>query len=328
MIAFLWFACGAPEESDSVALDSADTLEIPSIEGIDFEATLEEAFVRALRADVQAAWVGHVQSVALAEPQCPDFYAGTPDLEMDFDDDFQGWVWYDDCQGTATEFVGLEGWTNWIAAESSVENPEFMFIEGERSLVGDGRVRQSGELFYEFDGEGADSIYLEQSGESSYYSYSSYLNGTLSGSVLGDDGSYRTEMYVVHSGGMGQTLEARGNLYFTHSRLNERFDSIALDVEMLGPELATEEDCTLEPRGWIGVRDENAYWYEVVFEPRNENGEYENDPYTECDGCGELYIRGLPQGIQVCPDFSGVWAALSAPSSDDYALVLRTVEVP
>jgi len=322
MILWAWFACGAPEgDSDTLELDPAEELEIPSLEDVDFEASLEEAFVMALQADLDRVWRGHAEALALRQGTCPDFYAGTPDFELELDDDFPGLVWFDECESDEVGFAGWLGWTQQIAAESSVENPEFVFIEGERSLQGDGLVRQAGALVYEFDGEGADAVYVEDAGESSYYAYSSYVNGTVSEA----EEMFRTEMYVVHSGGMGQTLEARGNLYWMDFRIAGRFDSVALDVEMVGAELAGEDDCTLEPRGWIGVRDEDAYWYEVVFEPRNPAEDYENDPYTECDGCGELYIRGLPQGTLVCPDFSSVWSSLTSPTMDDYALVIREV---
>ena len=79
------------------------------------------------------------------------------------------------------------------------------------------------------------------------------------------------------------------------------------------------------------MRDENAFWFDVVFQPRFDDDAtddpYDNFSYGPCDGCGTLYVRGLEQtDIEVCPDFSFLWSgALTHPEADDYALSMRDI---
>ena len=83
--------------------------------------------------------------------------------------------------------------------------------------------------------------------------------------------------------------------------------------------------CALEPKGYLSIRDENAFWHDLVFQPRYEDDiddGYDDDPYTACDGCGTLFVRGLEQPIIVCPDLD-LFSQLSPPAVEDYVLSVR-----
>jgi hypothetical protein len=131
-----------------------------------------------------------------------------------------------------------------------------------------------------------------------------------------------------------EQVEIRGNAYFFSPMIAGRFDSVAMDLALLGPGALGPEDCALEPRGWIGLRDEEAYWYELVFGPLATDdatgGDTSSEAYTDCDGCGKLYIRGteVTEVGTVCPDLEAARqsAALSPPEATDYVLPLHSLE--
>ena len=141
-------------------------------------------------------------------------------------------------------------------------------------------------------------------------------------------GGYRTDMYVFYSGGDADRFEARGNVYLFDGRMHTYFDSLQVEINLSGPTGAGPQACELEPNGWIGLRDQNAYWFDLVFEPRRTDDigdpDYDNEPYTGCDGCGTLYIRGL-QDREVCIDFSFLWedGFLSPPSAQEFVMPIR-----
>jgi len=138
-----------------------------------------------------------------------------------------------------------------------------------------------------------------------------------------------TDLIRRAPGGIDQGLEATGNVYFVERRIQDRFDSIGADLEIIGPEAAGPDDCALEPQGWIAIRDEDAYWYDLVFSPRFDGDpndpDYPNEPYSECDGCGTLYVRGLEQdGIEVCLNLDFLWDGMLAPPElQEFAFTLR-----
>ena len=138
-------------------------------------------------------------------------------------------------------------------------------------------------------------------------------------------------MYERTTGGDEATIELRGNIYYFDYRIAGRFDSVTVNLLWGAPDSLGPDECAAEPRGWIGVRDENAFWYDLVFQPRYDddpNAEpYQDGDYGPCDGCGTLYVRGLQQdGIEVCPDFSFLWdGTLTHPDPTDFALSLRDI---
>jgi hypothetical protein len=141
---------------------------------------------------------------------------------------------------------------------------------------------------------------------------------------------YRTDLYQFISGGDVDRYEARGNVYMFTPQLQGKFDSIAVDIALQGPLGAGPEDCTLEPLGWIGVRDDEARWYDVVFLPRYEEDivgdKYPNDPLSICDGKGRLYIQGIEQELEVEVDFSFLFdGSFELPVAEDFILPLHSL---
>lgn len=337
MSALLWLllACTEKDTDTGVVLDPPEELEIPGIQGVDLDQLFVDTVKLGITADARVAWDAHAISLDLMDPGCPDIYAGIPDLEIDdLDEDVPGYSWLDQCYAGDERFGGYEYWENDVRVTGELEDPSGQTVAGQRSLIGNGVISVDDDVTFEFDGEASDSLTkIDDSTGFSRFVYSSLVDGTITGSIPFPDGSptpggWRTDMYLSYTGGDVDSLEARGNVYFFEKRINDRFDSLAMDIEFTGPNGATPDDCAIEPRGWIGVRDENAYWYDVVFEPRFDDdatdSDYPNDPYTACDGCGTLYIRGIAQDVQVCPDLSFLWdGALTPPQGNEYALSLR-----
>ncbi|MFT7521695.1 MAG: hypothetical protein ACI9MC_003847, partial [Kiritimatiellia bacterium] len=290
--------------------------------------------------DMRQTWNGHLTTMGQRRDGCPDIFAGNPDVEnIRLRTDGNGLAWKDFCeQNDGTSWGGFEYWEVDIAIDGDPTTVEGQTVEAERLLFGDGLITTETSVLYEFDGEATDGLTVVDAADGyNAWTYSSLVAGTATGSLAFDEatsdtpGGYRTDMYRRATGGSGDgdTVEARGNLFFFEHRIQERFDSIVLDVEFRGPAGAGPDDCLKEPRGWIGVRDENAFWYDLVFEPRYDgdptDSDYPNDPYTACDGCGTLYVRGLEQeSLEVCLDLSFLWdGVLSPPDIKEYAYTLH-----
>ena len=153
------------------------------------------------------------------------------------------------------------------------------------------------------------------------------MDATVTGTLPfpdGPAGGWRTDLNLSWTSGDQDTLTANGNVYFFDHLIAGRFDSVNMDLTLQGPTGASPEACTAEPIGFISLRDPDAFWYDLVFDPLESDGEYDNEPYAGCDGCGTLYIRGVKQEAPVCLDLSWVWSgALTPPAAADYALGLR-----
>ncbi len=336
---FLLWACATSSSTDAEAPPEdrgpADVLEIPDVSGVDFV----EAYLAAMRLNLEVTasrpWGGHLASIDDVEPGCPDLYVGPPpNDDVMIDDASRGLSWYDTCSTTAG--LAYDGFSYWETDVSSAGQPDT--VEGEttsatRMLVSDAAVRDTDtSLRWEFDGEAADSIYQVEATGYSHWVYSTLVTGTVSGPDSFDGsgttpGGYRTDLYLYATGGDVDELEARGNTYLFFDRLADRFDSTAMDFTLIGQRGAGPTDCTLEPYGWIGLRDENAYWYDLVFLPTDlldAQEPYPNDPLSECDGCGTLYIRGVEQG-EICVDFSVLFAEITRPTVAEFVLPLHSL---
>jgi hypothetical protein len=336
--ALFLIACGGDADSDDLVLDDPIQLPAPDLSGVDLPASFIDAFQLMATVDLRAVWAGHVSSFQHRQGGCPDLFAGNPDVEnIDLDMDAPGTSWSDFCeQGDGTTWSGFQYWEVDIAAEGDATTAEGRTTEAERLLFGDGVVGQGDAVLFEFDGEATDALTLVEAADGyRAWTYTSLVVGTATGDLAFDPvgsptpGGLRTDLYRRATGGNDATLEARGNVYLFEHRLQGRFDSIGLDLELRGEAGAGPEDCTKEPRGWIALRDEDAYWYDLVFEPRfsgdPDDPDYPNDPYSACDGCGTLYVRGLEQeGVEVCLDLSFLWdSALTSPDPTDFAFTLR-----
>jgi hypothetical protein len=308
----------------------ATQLPLPDVDGIDFSAAYVEALEVVFATDMRAVWAGHRQSLDTIRPGCPDLWLG--DVE---DPEEDGISWQDHCTTTAGySYDGILTWTSEAAREGDPKSILGSIESGRRTLFGDGTVHDddAGSLVFDFGGTGEDAFTSNVSADYLQWSYSSTVRGEALGVAGFGEGSplpggWRADLYVAYSGGTTYGVEARGELLLHEGRIAGRYSGIAVDLALPGPETATSGECVDEPTGWISVRDDNAYWYDLVFQPRyveDAAGEvYENYPYGECEGCGTLYIRGVEQGT-VCVDVSSLFdGSLAPPSLEDYVLSVR-----
>ncbi|TVQ92517.1 MAG: hypothetical protein EA397_06825 [Deltaproteobacteria bacterium] len=334
----LLLGCPAPEEErEAPVLSDPVELVPPDLEGVDLPQAFADAFRLIAGVDTRPVWAGHLDALDHAEPGCPDLYLGNPDVDsIDIRTRAKGRSWADYCQQSdGTIYSGYSYWENSLTAMGDPNTTLGRTADATRLLLGDGAVSRDDEMLYEFVGEAEDSLSLTTTSESETWTYTSRIAGVATGQFIFDDsptpGGFRVGLYRRSTGGDADTLETRGNLYLFEHRIADRFDSFAVDLEFSGPLGAGPDDCTLEPTGWIGLRDEDAFWYDLVFEPRRggdpQDPEYDNEPYTGCDGCGTLYLRGLEQPtLEVCMDFDFLWdGLLDHPRIQDYAFTLRNL---
>lgn len=334
LLAFALLGCqaGDPAE-DQPAPDrdaTLDPLELPDTDGLDFEAAFTDALRLALSVNAQAAWRGHVASLALRHTGCPDLWSGAPD-NADIRGQATSWVDHCSTPGGLT-FDGYVSWDSTAVANGAPSSPEGRVQEASRILVADGSVGTPEGLLFELDGRASDSFYIvenELDGERwSNWTYNSLVQGTVTGSEAFAGSptprGWRTDLYLSLMGGDYERLEARGNVYLFEPVLHARFDSLAMDLAYAAS--PTPGACPAEPLGWIGLRDSDAYWYDLVFLPRTQEDAvseaYENEPLSMCDGCGTLYIRGVESG-EVCLDFDFLFDDFEPPEVADFVLSLH-----
>jgi hypothetical protein len=306
------------------------------LDSIDFVTAFQDAMNLLITVSTQRPWEGHAKSLDTRRAGCPDFWTGQfTDAGVLVGQDY-GVSWSDDC---ATE-SGLyyDGWVWWdfdVQESGDPDSDDGRVAEASRTITGDGTVGNEDGVRFEFDGTGTDTFYQLDAASYERFVYSTSLQATVTGSdVFANDSltpdGFRTDLYMAISGGDVDVFEARGDVYLFHPQLMDRFDSVGVDMVMQGTLGAAPDDCTLEPLGWIGLRDENAYWYDIVFLPRSRDDiigeEYPNDPLSICDGCGRLYVQGVEQeGRDVCVDFSSVFGGFPLPDPDDYVLPLHSL---
>lgn len=338
-------ACAPDEGEDSVDKgDPPEELVLPDVSGIDFAAAYTDAVQLSKTVVAGRAWDGLVAALAQRNSGCPDLYAGVPDdasIGVDGGDDVEGQTWFDVCSTAGgVDFTGYTWWDGTVTTEGDPTEPTGETIVASRTLQGDGRVRY-GEMLVEFDGEAEDALTRTVAPKYDRWTWSSTVTGTLTGTeVFGGDpvapGGWRTDLSVYATGGDAALYEPTGNIFLFDSKLQGRFDSMEMDLSFAGPGSVGPDDCAIEPRGWIGLRDENAYWYDVVFLPRYDDSPTDSgeDPdYSACDGCGHLYLRGVDVSAdlgEVCMDFSFVFGTdpPRPPDTADYVLPLHSLEDP
>lgn len=341
LLAFLLMlvACGG-EAEDSVDLgEPPEELVLPDVSGIDFPAAYQSAIQLSKRVTAGVPWQANVVALGHRSDGCPDVYAGAPDdASVDVGgDDVEGQSWFDHC--TTAAGVDLDGYAWWLGevdVEGDATAPEGATTQASRSLDAYATLADYAGTRVELKVEASDSLSRTDAPEYAYWTYSSTVAGTVTGSdVFGADpetpGGWRTDLSLYATGGDAALYEPAGNLFLFDHKLQDRFDSVEMDLSFAGEGSLGPDDCALEPRGWIGLRDENAYWYDVVFQPRydedvNDTGDPAS-PYSACDGCGTLYLRGVEATEigDVCLDFSFVWAEdpFTPPGVEDYVLTLR-----
>ena len=329
-----WFGCSEKEEEGVTVEDYVppQELELPSLDGIDVNAAFTEAIVMVGKVQLNAAWDGNKEALSYKRPSCPDLYVGvTDDIELPD----SAVVWQDFCNtGTGLEFSGYSAWIGNLERSGDVSSPEGSIVNGTRQMSGQAVVRVNDETIYEFKGIGEDSLYRVQAPGYDRWTYSATINGTTQNAPASGQVGFRSDMYIYATGGDISSLEARGNVFWTSHRIQERFDSAAMNIVLVDPETAVEDECALEPKGWIGLRDENSYWYDLVFMPMDAQDDigYQDDEHSVCDGCGTLYLRGSETEAygQICPDFSQIWdeTLIDLPEADDFIFTFQQAQNP
>lgn len=333
---FLLITLGCEKDKDGVTSEDyvpPQELILPDLTSIDLGQAFEEALSRSRNIQLSPAWNANRTTLGMRHEGCPDIYAGAPeDLDMD---DSDGLSWSDFCiTAGGLGYGGFMYWDGSVTMSGSPESPQGYTVDGQRALNGQGVVTiGNDEILFEFKGEGSDSLYLVEADNYRRWTYSSSIRATISGSEsVGEGEGYRADMYLYATGGDTQYLEARGSAYWGDYRIQDRFDSVGMDLVLVGEDGAGPDDCTLEPKGWFGIRDENAYWYDLVFMPKDSDDttDYLDEEHSVCDGCGTLYLRGIETenyGL-VCPDFSSLWIedVVSLPTADDFLLTLQQLQ--
>ncbi|MDP2308982.1 MAG: hypothetical protein Q8P18_23365 [Pseudomonadota bacterium] len=318
----------APAEADPVDPGRpVDPLYLPDVSGIDLPVAYTDAFVLALDVRTANAWAGHVATLGMRTAGCPDLWVGAPGDTLEIDQDAPGVSWADHCDnGLGVDFSGAMYWDTSVDIAGDTQSAEGRTSSAERTLIGDATVGEGADARFELDGEASDAVSLSEAADYSRYTWSSLVAGTVTGSEVfagsSTPGGYRTDLYLYAEGGEAERLEARGNIYLYEDLLADRFDSVAMDLAFVGPTNAAPTDCTLEPTGWLSLRDADAFWYDLVFLPADAET-LDTGVSAACDGCGELYVRGVASG-QVCVDLSLAWdGRLAPPSIADFALSLH-----
>lgn len=315
LLTFL-LACAPEEETPVDPGVPVDPLFVPDVSAVDLPAVYAEALALALATQASPVWSAHVATLGMATPGCPDLWVGAPGDALEVDEE-DGVSWADHCGGEGVGFYGAAWWETLVDVEGDPAESTGQVTTAARTLVANALVGDSTARL-ELDGEVSDALTRTVAPDYDRWTWSSLVTATVSGSEVDAVGAYRADMYVAVEGGDASSLEARGNLYFFEHRV-DRFDSVAMDLRFV--EVGGASECTLEPYGWLSLRDENAYWYDLVFLPGDgDTVDTAVDP--ACDGCGDLYIRGVPSG-QVCLDLSAVWdGRLAPPETEDYVLSL------
>jgi hypothetical protein len=309
---------------------AVDPLYVPDTSELDLPADYADAFSLALSLRTASPWAAHVATLGMATPGCPDLWVGAPDdASIGVGTDAPGMSWSDHCaNGGGVDFAGGVYWESGALSTGDAASAEGAVTGGARRLVGDALVGAGADARFEFDGEASDAVTRSVAPGYDHWTWSSLVQATVSGSdvpaaALSLAGGYRTDMYLYAEGGDAGRVEARGDVYLFDDRIAAHFDSVSLDLALIAPTGAGPSDCTAEPYGWIGLRDTDAYWYDVVFLPRDEEDATDAADLAACDGCGTLYVRGVESG-EVCVDLSAAWdGRLAPPPIEDFVLPLH-----
>ena len=356
------------DDRDGTQIGALKESSIPEPPGdlttLDLGVAVAEAFRIAGTASMATAWSAHVRTMDHGTQTCPYAWLGAPPerfVEIDNgNDDLTGLSWFDNCTTPlGYTFAGFSYWEN-------VVDPNL--TEGDRSLTMDGVMRDAdGNLLLDFDGEAADSL------NGNNYA-SSMTARVLRGSLLGLDGSgLRGELDAswgpsgmeldgsVHvEGGFGpadtrqpyrpgvdpdpaEGIEGRDPISPELQNVTgwepgmPRYTSVRFDLDFDG-------DCTLEPRGYVGVRGNEGFWFDVYFLPKYDPETdlaaasafpYESIDNVECDGIGTMFVRNLDLRAieagnpdwsrEISVDFADISASMPTPSIDGFVFTLQNL---
>jgi hypothetical protein len=333
------------------ALRKPDPSPMPpsDLEQLDISAAVDDALQVGSLTTLASAWVGHLASLESATAACPGAWIGPlPEdlVDADMGED-AGMSWAARC--TAPDERLFDGFTHWSA--SIVQD-----TSGQRTLIADAAVTNGeGRELFAFDGEANDALELDGGGG---WSYSSTLDGTLTGTLTGAEGGLRTGGAFEASWSSSGTLRMFGTVTALEGygaaddrpadapevtgvpgwRAGQpRFTSIRFDLEF-------DEACAQEPVGYVGLRGNEGFWFDVYFLPKfapeDDTFEAVGFPYEQidnvaCDGIGTLFARNIDLRAideasaswsrEVAVDFGSSIGALPVPTLADFVYTLRNL---
>ena len=319
---------------------------------LDLRQAVLDAFGIAGRTTLATVWSGHRATMGVATFSCPNVWLGAPperlaDLDLDDGETLPGLSWADQCQNPGQNT--FQGFTYWE------DEFDLGAGDGERLLLGDARVTDpSNAVLFEYDGEAQDSL------QGRTYTSSvtvRKLGGTLVGGA--EASGLRGELDAAWA------LDGRPDLRIEGSaHLAQGFgppDTRTLDLEV-SPELENlpswepgmprytsvrfdlefGNDCGLEPLGYVGIRGNEGFWFDVYFLPKYDREEdpalggafpFEEIDNVECDGIGTVFIRNLdlktrdeedPEwSREIQFDFAAILGALPRPAIEDFLFPLQ-----
>jgi hypothetical protein len=333
---------GALREPDPSPVIPTDTT------SLDWEAAIEEALTLGGLASLTAAWAGHVAALELGTGDCPTMWVGPlPEdfVDLDIDDEVPGLSWAGSCFAPSSA-TNYEGWAHW----SSTLVPEGVATLGTRSLTSQAVISNAnGDPLFSFDGSAADEL------DASTGQYATVVDGELSGALVGLGSGIRTggELGATWGGGFLSfsgsltALDGFGPADFRDPATSPelefadftpgmpRFTSVVFDLEVT-------PDCPTEPVGYLGLRGNEGFWFDVYFLPKYDPIEepsaagafpFEEIDNVACDGVGTLFARNVSLrdideadaswSRELTPDLAGAIAALPTPGLDAYVYTLR-----
>ena len=294
---------GTGDDGGSTTTDTGDTEEDPSdytydedeielaLTATDVELALAEGLATFFDLDLFLAFDALQDSVADGDGDCPvyyDYYKTTYGYDY----------WYGPC--STRDDIDYDGYIYGVDYgeydTGSYHYNRYGWWYGDfRANYPDGSVyEQTGYLY------GYDYTYTP----SNYRYFYSYLIGESIWTSPEWEGTWLTDslslsLYVTGASysGAGRYLDLEGGI--------SGFSGDISAIDFSDVWIANEDysSCPEEPSGQIGVRGPDGEWYQVLFHgPAYEGAE--SFP-LECDGCGEVWVRGQMIGM-ACPDFSAL----------------------
>ena len=309
--------------------DPAAELPLPDFDNLDLPSAYQSALEALVSVSLSRPWGGLRGAVDLSQAGCPDFYAGPPPGD-ELEDYEGGAAWMDSCvTGGALSYDGYAWWRTDLLAEGDINTPEGLVVDAQRTLIGQGTVTSADEELLTWTGEASDALSQVESYSPPYkaWSYSSTVDGSVGGDLAfaADDltpSGWRADLYLAYAGGSTESLTIRGDAYFFEPVIEGNFDSVSASLDWTGPLSMGPTDCALEPVGTFSIRDQDAFWYDLVFLPESAT---DTGVPAACDGCGTLYVRGIDLG-EICVDLTTIWnGTLQPPALEDFVLSTRDV---
>lgn len=322
---------------------------------IDLDRAIADALALAGVATAQTAFAGHLDTMAMGDVGCPQVWAGPlPEdlvtLELDEEDDGLSWLADCDTRGGVT----FDGFAHWTTAMDGGDTGG-----AARSVVADATVSRGTEVLWSFLGSAADTF------DPATGAYASAFSGTITGTMAGAGGGLRAQNNTesdnggfvaewgpdgsLHLAGAVQAFDGFGPVdgrsgdepelrsLPTWKRGQPRFTSVRYDLTF-GP------DCAEEPLGFIGLRGNEGFWFDVFFLPiypvDEESADadafpFENIENQTCDGIGTLFSRNIDLAAideqdanwsrEFAPDFDAARATLPSPTLEAYIYTLRNL---